>query len=269
MKNVAEALGISRGHLTTLVKSAGTSAEFWKKRTPSHLMTDLEILNRLKKIINRRSTYGYRRAAAILNKELKNEGLKRFVNHKRVYRLMSENALLLEKSGQVKPIRPHTGKVQTISSNTRWCSDSLVVKCWNGQKLEGVFAMDTCDREILAWKAVKGSLKATDVQDVLLKAVESRFGRTGHAERPLEWLTDNGGVFTAKETQRFAGELGLTCRHTPAYSPESNGMSEAWVKRFKQDYVYVMTCLIQAKSRQKWRNGSRITMSFTLTRASK
>lgn len=32
---------------------------------------------------------------------------------------------------------------------------------------------------------------------------------------------------------------GFDIRTTPAYSPESNGMAEAFVKLFKRDYVYV------------------------------
>jgi putative transposase len=32
--------------------------------------------------------------------------------------------------------------------------------------------------------------------------------------------------------------LGLDIRTTPAYSPKSNGMAEAFVKIFKRDYVY-------------------------------
>lgn len=36
----------------------------------------------------------------------------------------------------------------------------------------------------------------------------------------------------------FGQSLGLDIRTTPAYSPESNGMAEAFVKTLKRDYVY-------------------------------
>jgi putative transposase len=38
---------------------------------------------------------------------------------------------------------------------------------------------------------------------------------------------------------RFARQLGFSVCTTPSYSPESNGMAEAFVKTFKRDYVWV------------------------------
>ncbi|MBS4164875.1 hypothetical protein PRO82_002215 [Candidatus Protochlamydia amoebophila] len=55
---------------------------------------------------------------------------------------------------------------------------------------------------------------------------------------PLEWLSDNGSCYTAKETVNFGRMLDLTIRTTPPYSPENNGMAEAFVKTFKRDDVY-------------------------------
>ncbi len=56
---------------------------------------------------------------------------------------------------------------------------------------------------------------------------------------PLEWLSDNGPQYTAGETRDLGAALGLLVCTTPAYSPESNGMAEAFVKSFKRDYAYV------------------------------
>ena len=50
---------------------------------------------------------------------------------------------------------------------------------------------------------------------------------------PLEWLTDNGCCYTAKETRAFASSLGFVVCTTPVRSPQSNGMAEAFVKTLK------------------------------------
>ncbi len=53
----------------------------------------------------------------------------------------------------------------------------------------------------------------------------------------VECLSDNGSCYIVAETIDFALGLGLMPRFTPVRSPESNGMSESFVKTFKRDYV--------------------------------
>ncbi len=53
----------------------------------------------------------------------------------------------------------------------------------------------------------------------------------------IEWLSDNGPQYTATATVLYAHELGLVPITTPAYSPESNGLAEAFVGTFKRDYL--------------------------------
>ena len=52
-------------------------------------------------------------------------------------------------------------------------------------------------------------------------------------------LSDNGSAYTAKDTRVFAAQIGLKACFTPVASPESNGVSEAFVKTIKRDYVQV------------------------------
>src|SRR5215471_14303457 len=59
------------------------------------------------------------------------------------------------------------------------------------------------------------------------------------APHSIEWLSDNGPCYTARATCEFARAVGLLVCTTPIYSPQSNGMAEAFVKTFKRDYVYV------------------------------
>ena len=53
---------------------------------------------------------------------------------------------------------------------------------------------------------------------MMLEAVESRFAAI-QAPHALEWLTDNGSVYTAHETRAFATTLNLVPCFTPIQSP--------------------------------------------------
>lgn len=160
-------------------------------------------------------------------------------NHKRVYRIMACNSLLLERSGYARPERNHDGKVIMTHSNLRWCSDGLEFACWNGEMIRLAFPIDAHDREIISWRAVANAgISGSVVRDMLLEAIERRFG-THRAPEQIEFLTGNGSAYTAKETRIFAQQLGLKSCFTPVKSQQSNDMSEAFVKTLKRDYVRV------------------------------
>ncbi len=162
------------------------------------------------------------------------------INAKRVYRIMRQNALLLERKPAVPPSkRAHTGRVAVKESNQRWCSDGFEFRCDNGEKLRVTFALDCCDREALHWAVTTGGFNSETVQDVMLGAVERRFGNELPAS-PVEWLTDNGSCYRANETRQFARMLGLEPKNTAMRSPESNGIAESFVKTIKRDYISIM-----------------------------
>jgi transposase InsO family protein len=74
------------------------------------------------------------------------------------------------------------------------------------------------------------------IRDLMIETIEYRLGGV-RAKTAIQWLSDNGSCYTAKETVRLGKKLGLEIRTTPAYSPESNGIAEAFVKTIKRDYV--------------------------------
>lgn len=185
-----------------------------------------------------RPTYGYRRITAILNRQLRAQELAP-VNHKRVYRIMQANSLLLARRYTERPGHAHDGKVIVMRSNLRWCSDGFEFNCWNGDIVRGAFIIDVHDREIIAWRAVvKAGISGSDVRDMMLEAVEKRFS-AHRAPHQVEMLSDNGSSYTARDTRIFASQLGLKPCFTPVKSPQSNGISEAFVNTFKRDYVRV------------------------------
>lgn len=232
MKTIATTLGVARSHLHDRLQ--GTV----KPRPKPHKAKDAALLQHIRRLVDERPTYGYRRITALLNRELAREN-KPLANHKRVYRIMKQHGLLLARHTAERPGRTHDGKVIVMRSNLRWCSDGLEFACWNGEVVRMAFAIDAHDREIIAWRAVTGGGISGDmVRDMMLEAVETRFGQL-RAPHPVEWLSDNGSPYTAKPTRTFAQALNLTPCFTPVASPESNGLSEAFVKTFKRDYVRV------------------------------
>lgn len=232
MKAVAESLGVSRSNLIERLKGST------EPRRRYHKAQDAAVLPLVRRLVGARPTYGYRRITALLNRDLAAEGGGP-VNHKRVYRLMKLHGLLLERHSGRRPGRSHDGKVVVLASNLRWCSDGFEFTCWNGEIVRLAFAMDACDREVIAWCAVANAgISGVDVRDMMLLAVERRFGDI-RAPRPVEWLSDNGSPYTAIETRRFAGQINLVPCFTPVASPESNGLAEAFVKTFKRDYLRV------------------------------
>jgi transposase InsO family protein len=200
-------------------------------------MEDAQYLPLLRRILDERMTYGYRRVTALLNRALKAEG-KPLVNHKRIYRIMKMNNLLLQRHTG-RAIRVHDGRVAMLRSNRRWCSDAFEIACWNGDRVRVAFSMDCCDREIMSYVATTGGISGDLIRDLIAESIESRFGMVDKVPRKIQWLSDNGPAYIARATRQFAQMMGLEVCTTPYYSPESNGMAESFVNTFKRDYVHV------------------------------
>ncbi|QBB80668.1 IS3-like element IS2 family transposase [Shigella flexneri] len=232
---VSRCLRGSRAQLHVILRRT----DDWMDGRRSRHTDDTDVLLRIHHVIGELPTYGYRRVWALLRRQAELDGMPA-INAKRVYRIMRQNALLLERKPAVPPSkRAHTGRVAVKESNQRWCSDGFEFCCDNGERLRVTFALDCCDREALHWAVTTGGFNSETVQDVMLGAVERRFGNDLPSS-PVEWLTDNGSCYRANETRQFARMLGLEPKNTAVRSPESNGIAESFVKTIKRDYISIM-----------------------------
>ncbi|MDG5511080.1 IS3-like element IS2 family transposase [Escherichia coli] len=232
---VSRCLRVSRAQLYVILRRT----DDWMDGRRSRHTDDTDVLLRIHHVIGELPTYGYRRVWALLRRQAELDGMPA-INAKRVYRIMRQNALLLERKPAVPPSkRAHTGRVAVKESNQRWCSDGFEFCCDNGERLRVTFALDCCDREALHWAVTTGGFNSETVQDVMLGAVERRFGNDLPSS-PVEWLTDNGSCYRANETRQFARMLGLEPKNTAVRSPESNGIAESFVKTIKRDYISIM-----------------------------
>jgi putative transposase len=231
VKSVTDTIGVARSNIVERIK--GTRP----KRGPQHRDGDLELAAEIRRFVDQRPTYGYRRIAALIRRQRRSSG-EAPVNAKRVYRLMKKHGLLLERhTGRRRP-REHDGRVVTLRSNIRWCSDGLEFTCWNGEIVRIAFALDCHDREVISWVATTAGVSGEMIRDLMVECVEARFG-SSRAPHSVQWLSDNGSIYAAARTIEIATALNLEACFTPVESPESNGVAEAFVKTLKRDYVRV------------------------------
>jgi transposase InsO family protein len=195
--------------------------------------TDAAVLQQIHTVTKSRASYGYRRVWAMVNRTFRTG-----YNRKRIRRVMQLHGLMLAPRVHRRHGRPHVGQIQQAASNQRWCSDVFLIPCWSGEVISVAFAIDCHDREVPAFLASPRPLTGADIRTLMDRTLWARFGEaTLKAPHAIQWLSDNGPQYTATASVLYAHELGLVPITTPAYSPQSNGLAEAFVKTFKRDYV--------------------------------
>lgn len=125
---IARTLEVSRSNLVERLQERPERTTHRQRQSRND---DNWLLPMIRRIADAKPTYGYRRVTTLLARELRQLG-KAPVNHKRVYRIMRENALTLT-SVDKRPTRTHDGKIITLKSDLRWCSDGFQIQCWNGE----------------------------------------------------------------------------------------------------------------------------------------
>ena len=111
--------------------------------------------------------------------------------------------------------RTHDGVVIALRSNIRWCSDHFELACRNGEIVRVLFAIDACDREVMAWLATSAGISGEMV--VALR----RTLNSGSARRRIP---SNGCPTTARLTS-------LRTRSTPQRPWASSFVSRRSVRR--------------------------------------
>lgn len=129
MKVVAETLGVARSNLIDRLNDRT------KSRRRYYKAQDTALVPLITTLVAARPTYGYWRITAILNRQLRSEGLTP-VNHKRVYRIMKAHNLLLARKYTERPEHVHDGKVIVMRSNLRPLPADLRCKSPDGRRVQ-------------------------------------------------------------------------------------------------------------------------------------
>src|SRR5262249_15025291 len=189
MKTAAEVIGVSRSILRTVYRYGARSGSVGPRYRTTNWCPR-----------SRRSSPSYRPTAIGGSTPFSSgsrwpAGLKP-LNHKRVYRVMKVHGLPLDRHVGGDE-RRHDGRIGVGATNRRWCSDGFEIGCDNGERVRVAFALDCCDREAMSFLATTGGIAGEDVRDLMVAAVEYRFGQVNRLPVTIEWLSDNGSCYVA------------------------------------------------------------------------
>jgi putative transposase len=87
--------------------------------------------------------------------------------------------------------------------NRRWCSDGPEIGRDNGERVRVACALDWLIGETMSFLATTAGICGDDVQDLMVAAVESQFGRVYRLPDTIEWLSNNGSCYIAGDTRSF------------------------------------------------------------------
>jgi putative transposase len=204
---------------------------YYHKPEPQDIPLDQQILEKTKEIAAQRPTYGTRRTAAMLTREL---GIP--INRKRVQRIFRRLGYVTPSRTKCEIIRSKEKPVRAIRPNEVWEVDMTYIWCgidgWG--YLFNVF--DVYTRE---WVAYCFDLSA--VKENAIISVENAL--VSHGDVVPDKLTiraDNGSQYTSNAFRKSMSVLGLKLEHIAVNTPEQNGHIESFHKSLKKEYIWTM-----------------------------
>jgi putative transposase len=179
---------------------------------------------RLKDMASVRINYGYRRLHVLLEREGWH------INHKRVYRLYTEEGLTMHRR---RPRRRFTScttrkeKQLTQSTNECWSMDFMADQLADGHQFRILTIVDNFTRESLGLYAAH-NIKGDDVVDVLCKITRQRGA-------PQRIQVDNGSEFTSRALDLWAYLNKVKLDFSRPGKPTDNAFIESFNGKFRAE----------------------------------
>ena len=200
------------------------------------------LVERLQQIARQHPRYGYRRACAVVRRDM-------VVNHKRVYQLWKREGLALKRRTRRRRRGTATMPLQARYPGHVWTYDFMHDTCMNGRKLKLLTVVDEFTREALAIEV------ATVLPSRHVKAILSRLFHQHGAPQFLR--SDNGPEFLATLLQTWLTEQGTRTVYIEPGCPWQNGKGESFNGRFRDECLNaeVFLNVVEAKVRiERWRH---------------
>lgn len=201
-----------------------------RDRTAKHDDTALEA--RMKELINKHPTFGYRRIWAILYFR---DGI--VVNRKKIYRIFRENRWFVQHRTVTPKPRVKAIKSRCEKSNTRWAMDLTHIYCGPDGWGHLAAVIDCSDRELIGYEfSLRG--RAREAERAIEDACLNRFGTLRPKGETPVVRSDNGLVFQSRRFRAACHQYNLTQEFITPYTPEQNGIIERFFRSLKEECIW-------------------------------
>ena len=194
---------------------------------PGRHAQNQHVAERLRRIARTHPRYGYRRAHALICREVPG------INVKRVHRLWRQERLSLPSR---RPRRRRTDTnvrhlIEATCPNQVWTYDFVYDACANGQRLKILTVIDEFTRESLAIE-VTTTMRARGVIQ-LLEQLVAQHGAPAYVR------SDNGPEFVAHAVQRWLRVRQVQTAYIAPGSPWQNAYGESFNGRLRDECLNV------------------------------
>ena len=177
---------------------------------------------RLRELAAERRRFGYRRLLILLRRE----GV--LANHKRLYRVYTEERLTVRKrGGRKRALGTRAPMTVPQASNQRWSLDFASDVLDDGRRFRVLVIVDDFSRECLALVA-DSSLSGHRVARELDRLVELR-------GRPLQMVSDNGTELTSHAILRWQEDRSVAWHYIAPGKPMQNAFVESLIGRLRDE----------------------------------
>lgn len=196
-----------------------------------------ELLARIQDLKAEHPFWGYRRVWAYLKYR---QGFN--INHKRIYRLMKENNLLVLPNTRLKAIRagyPRKSKPRASRPNQYWGIDMTKVLIRSSGWLYLVIVLDWYLKKIVGY-SLKVRSRAPDWLEALNSACNNQFPQGVLAKgEELLLISDNGSQPTSEKFMAACSVLEIKQIFTCYNNPKGNADTERVIRTIKEDLIWI------------------------------
>ena len=227
VRMIYDIVGLNRSLLL-----CGVSKKAWyyapKKR---EILSDPAVQEAVQRIAPSRPTYGTRRMAAQVSREMS-----RPINRKTVKRIFKRLGWGMPARTKSDIIRSNKRIPRPDGPNQFWESDMSYIWCGTDRWCYCFNVIDVFTRQWLAFILADRATRHSAIM-----AVNNAVAATAKAEPITPGLTlrvDNGSQYTSREFRQSVASLGICLEYIHVNTPEQNGHIESFHKTLKKEYIW-------------------------------